>query len=622
MSENEAIHLLKPLEWAHSPCGNDFFSRCGRLSGMPVSKKVSKVSATHNLPELTQTVYALIKEKYPDIVLESPIQGWVYLEQYKKGIENFDALPSQQRTAKDMRWVAMCYFQVNEDQQAVLFYQTALYQGATEAGIGLAQAYMFTERMSLVIPQLEQVNFDTLSPGDKVFFLRIRSYYYEVNAKLSNALSDAELAWAIGQTIPEWTITAPYLLRQLGILYGRMGKAQRSFWFFEHSFKVANDNERFGTLLARIEVLIMLGSYLEAREELEKIKIDLVPESYQALFYLRWGDVHWTERSLDKAIEMYEQAAMFALKNGWEGEEVIARINLIPLNIAKDYPLTAGEHQARAKAILSDEIDKLIYRFRDALLLLTEKMTSPQQTLETLTDLSSELKELGYLQEHGWVLLHAAEMKRKLSRDFSSDLDELQKLAVVLQNNNFLSREWALLPELFAIAQETHPKIAGRAPGVIEIFTMGEERIVHNGKTVPIPLRRAIEMIAYFLDNGGRISLKKLRADLFPDDDPQTSRNYFHQFRHELHTRLPMFHIAYNNEQQLYEIKTDLTVLWDVAELRAGRKMGGMGLFLPSSGSEWAELMEHSLAPQREAMTPDLLKKYYASIGGNPNTRR
>lgn len=589
---------------------------------MAASKNISKAAPARNLPELTRTIYTLIKEKYPDIVLESPIQGWVYLEDYDKGIQNFDAISSQQRTAKDMRWVAMCYFQLLDDHQAVPFYQTAIYQGAQEARIGLAQTYMFTDRMALALPELEQINFEELAPQDKVFFLRVRSYYYEVNAKLTNALNDAELAWAIGQTTPEWAIVAPYLLRQLGTLYGRMGKAQRSFWFFEQSLKLASNEERFATLLTRIEVLIMLGYYLEAREELEKLSINSVPEKFHAMFYLRWGDIYWTERSLAKAIEMYDKAALFALEHNLEGEEVTARINLIPLNIAKDYPLTAGEHQARAKAILSDEIDKLIYRFRDTLLLLVEKLASLEQTLGTLSDLSSELKELGYLQEHGWVKLHAAEMKRRLGEDFTSDLDELQKLAVVLQNNNFLSREWALLPELFAIAQETHPKIAGRAPGVIEIFTMGEERIVHNGKTVPIPLRRAIEMIAYFLDNGGKISLKKLRADLFPDDDPQTSRNYFHQFRHELHTRLPMFHIAYDNEQQLYEIKTDLTVLWDVAELRAGRKMGGMGLFLPSSGSEWAEMMEHNLAPLREAMTPELLKKYYASIGGNPNTRR
>jgi tetratricopeptide (TPR) repeat protein len=573
-------------------------------------------------PALTLEITKLMEEKYPDITLESPIQGWVYLEEYEKGVENFNTIRVYNRTAKDMRWVAMCYFQVHDDHQAVPFYQVAIYRGATEAGIGLAHAYMFTDRIPLAKAELDKINFEKLKPYDKVYFLRIKSYYEEQNANVKQALSDAELALAIAQTLPEWTLLGSKILNQLGTLYGRMGKTQNSLWFFEQSLEISKGYDRFYTLLTRIEVLIMLGHYIQARDELEKIEIEELTQVLQATYYLRWGDIFWIERNLAKAIEMYDKAALIALNEEMDFEEFTARVSLIPLNIARDYPLTAGEHQARAKVLIADKTDELSYRFRDTTLLLVEKLATLEQTRDTLIELSSQLKELGYLQEHGWVRLHAAEMKRRLGEEVMSDLDELQKLAVVLQNNNYLSREWALLPELFAIAQETHPKIAGKAPGVLEIFTMGEERIVHNGKTVPIPLRRAVEMIAYVLDNGGKISLKKLRADLFPDDDPKTSRNYFHQFRHELRARLPIFHIAYDGEQQLYEIKTDLTVLWDVAELRAGRKMGGMGLFLPSSGSEWAEMMEHSIAPLREEMTPELLKKYYASIGGNPNIRR
>ncbi len=577
---------------------------------------------TIETPPLTLEIEKLMKEKYPDITLESPIQGWVYLEDYEKGVANFNTIRVYNRTAKDMRWVAMCYFQVHDDHQAVPCYQTAIYRGAQEAGIGLAHAYMFTDRVPLAIIELEKINFEKLKPYDKVYFLRIKSYYEEQNANVKQALSDAELALAIAQTLPEWVFLSSKILDQLGTLYGRMGKTQNALWFFERSLEVSTGYNRFYTLLTRIEVLLVLGHYIEARDELEKIQVEELTQVLLATYYLRWGDIFWIERNLARAIEIYDKAALIALNEEMEFEEFTARVNLIPLNIRRDYPLTAGEHQARAKVLIADKTDELAYRFRDSILMLVEKITTTEQTRDTLIDLSRELKELGYLQEHGWVTLHAAEMKRRLGEDFKSDLDELQKLAVVLQNNNYLSREWALLPELFAIAQETHPKIAGKAPGVIEIFTMGEERIVHNGKTVPIPLRRGVEMIAYMLDNGGKISLKKLRADLFPDDDPKTSRNYFHQFRHELRARLPIFHIAYDSEQQLYEIKTDLTVLWDVAELRAGRKMGGMGLFLPSSGSEWAELMEHSVTPLREEMTPEILKKYYASIGGNPNIRR
>jgi tetratricopeptide (TPR) repeat protein len=582
--------------------------------------ELHKIKHTLEPSPLGEVARQLVKEKYPGVELESPIQGWVYLKDYYKGIETFENTHIYRRDSKDTRWVGVCMFQLRDDHQAVPLFQTAVYQGVKAAGINLAQVYMFTDRMNLAMPELEKINFEELKLYDKVFFLRVRSYYYELNARLTDALNDAELAWGIAQNIPEWPIIAPQLLRQLGTLYGRMGKAQRSFWFFEQSLLLASDSERFDILFFYIEVLIMLGYYLEARSELEKIDSETLSEVLQATYYLRWGDIFWTERATDKAIEVYDKAAFIALQKELYGEEFIARVNLIPLNIARDYPLTAGEHQARARTLIADKTDQLLYRFRDTLLMLKENLATTTETRDTLLGLSDELKELGYLQEHGWVKLHAAEMKRRLGEDVMRDLDELQLLAATLQNYNFLSREWALLPELYAIAQETHPKIAGKAPGVIELFTMGEERVVHNGKTVPIPLRRAVEVIAYFLDNGGKVSLKKLRADLFPDDDPKTSRNYFHQFRHELHARIPVFKIVYDSEQHMYEIKTDLTVLWDVAELREGRKMGGMGLFLPSSGSEWAELMEYSLQPLRDELTPEILKKYYASIGGNPAT--
>ncbi|MGL4610828.1 MAG: hypothetical protein ACRCYY_14305 [Trueperaceae bacterium] len=158
---------------------------------------------------------------------------------------------------------------------------------------------------------------------------------------------------------------------------------------------------------------------------------------------------------------------------------------------------------------------------------------------------------------------------------------------------------------MIAETRLTHPNndcLATASSAVLRVFTLGEERIMLNAKTIPIPLRRAVEVVAYFLESSGKISLNKLRLDLFPDDNPQTSRNYFHQFRHELHTRLPEFRIVYHAAEHLYALETDLTVVWDVAELRAGRKMGGLGIFLPSSGSEWAEHMEYQLEPLRSEL--------------------
>jgi hypothetical protein len=74
-------------------------------------------------------------------------------------------------------------------------------------------------------------------------------------------------------------------------------------------------------------------------------------------------------------------------------------------------------------------------------------------------------------------------------------------LSVTLQNASFLAREWTLLPELRRLASQTHPSLASRPPAILELRTLGEERIVLAGVDVRLPLRRAAELLAYFLEH-------------------------------------------------------------------------------------------------------------------------
>ncbi|CAN5876416.1 hypothetical protein BH24DEI2_BH24DEI2_25160 [soil metagenome] len=94
--------------------------------------------------------------------------------------------------------------------------------------------------------------------------------------------------------------------------------------------------------------------------------------------------------------------------------------------------------------------------------------------------------------------------------------------------------------------------------------------------------------------------------DVFADEEPKAARNYFHQFKFELNNRVPGLSLEYDADERLYALKTEADILWDVAELRSGRKMGALGIFLPGSGSEWALLMESELEPlkHREEIFP------------------
>ena len=257
--------------------------------------------------------------------------------------------------------------------------------------------------------------------------------------------------------------------------------------------------------------------------------------------------------------------------------------------------------------LISDTTDELAYRFRDILVSRFADELTPKQTEDELVVVAKKFKEMGLLQEQGWVRLHIAEMHRQLGdeENMVRELDELQKLAVTLQNNHFLAREWTLVPKLRETALLTHPKIAGKSPDVLEIYTMGEEKLVLNGKVVNVRMTKAVEIIAYFLEYG-KVSLKKMLVDVFADEEPKAARNYFHQFKFELNNRVPGLTVEYDAAERLYSLHTEADVLWDVAELRAGRKMGALGIFLPGSGSEWALLAESELEPlkQRDEVFP------------------
>jgi len=226
---------------------------------------------------------------------------------------------------------------------------------------------------------------------------------------------------------------------------------------------------------------------------------------------------------------------------------------------------------------------------------------TPAHTLEELRALAAELGEIGLLQEEGAVRLHIAQIHLNLNSDeYLKELDKVQALTVSLQNQAFLSREWKLLPGLHKAALSTHGRIAGRPSIVLEVYTLGGEHLNLDSRPINVPLRRGIEVLAYFLEHKA-VTLKRLLMDIFPDDKPRSAKSYFHQFRHQLRENVQGLEIEYDSESKMYRLKSEIDIVWDVSELRAGRIMGETGIFLPSSGNDWALLVERSLDTYREA---------------------
>lgn len=549
----------------------------------------------------SEDITRIIDERFPGVELESLVQGWVFLEEYEKGIEEYQRIVPTHATAQDDRWLGMCYFQLADDLKAIELFYRAIARYEEAAKINLAHAFIFLERSSEGLKLLEDVDIDDLSSYNKVYLFRIKSLYSENYGFIAEALKYAEMAWQFAQGIPEQSILAPQILNQLGILHGRVGRSQRALWFFERSLSISEGIERLKTNIYYANALIFLGEFDTAIETLNGLTVPDKGYFYYAPLYLRMAEAYWAKRKLKIANDYFEKAIDVALETQMSYEEFFARINLAPILAKEKLINTAQEHLARAKVLISDKTDELAHTFRDTLVSFWAGLIEEQEFAHTLRGLANAFGEMGLLQEQGWVRLHLAELYRQQGNNqFLSELDALQQLAVTLQNNSFLAREWTLVPDLREVAIKTHPKIAGKSPDLLEIYSMGEEKLMLNGKQVNIRMKKAIEIITYFLEYGA-VSLKKMLLDIFPDEEPKKARNYFHQFRHEMKERLPQLIIDYDPDERLYSLRSDMDIRWDVTELREGRKMGALGIFLPGSGSDWALMLDHELEPLKGA---------------------
>ena len=535
--------------------------------------------------------------------MESPIQGWAFLERFEEGIAAYQGLQSP--SPKDDRWVGVCYFQMLRDMEALEVLFRAANRGEAGAHVYLAHVLPFVDRGADASEELQKADFDELTAYDKALFHRVLSIREETNGNLREALRAAEEAWRRIQGVPEYAVLAPSILAQLAVLHGRIGRSQRALWFLERGLVSTTGGELLKMRLRRATVLVNLGRYREALVELDALEMVADMERYQPERHWLLGQIAMANGSLPMAIQRFTQAVEGAIRLQFSYEELISHLALVgAFGVRGEFP-RAVEHITRAQALISDKSDRLQFRFREVLLNLWMERYTESHTLQELEGLVTAFGEMGLLQEQALVKLHRADLLRQLGDDtWQRELDDLQALSISLQNPALLAREWALLatPGLRETAFKTHPRIAGEAPVVLEVHTLGNEKLALDGKPVHIPLRRGVEVLTYFLENKA-VSLRRIMSDIFPDEKPSAAKSYFHQFRHQLRENLDGVEIEYDSEAKLYRLKSEIDIIWDVGELRAGRVIGETGIFLPSSGNEWASVLDRELDLVRSVAT-------------------
>lgn len=539
-----------------------------------------------------------VEAAFPGIELKSEIQGYAFLERFADGVERYKALSSP--SPDDDRWAGVCFYQLLRDDEALIALERAAARGQPAARINKAHLLPFLERGDEAVIELQQVDFQTLSAYDKALYLRVLSLQAENSGNLREALRAAEDAWNRIQGIAEYKVLAPSILVQLAILYARIGRSQRALWFVERSMPTTEGTERHKIRLRRAAVLIALGRFQEAILELESRDFIDAPETHNVERTCLFGQIALAQGNPREAIRKYNQAVEMASRlNGFGYEEFLSRLALVSILGSRGEFAAATEHITRAQELISDKADRLSFRFREVLLMLWQGRYTQAHAAEELQGLIHAFGEMGLLQEQAAVTVHLADLYRVTGRDFSGLLDELQTLSITLQNPSLVARELALLPALKAVVEKTHPRIAGTRTSTLEVHTLGEESVVLDGKPVHIPLKRGVEVLAYLLERKA-VTLQDVIDDVFPNEKVSSAKSYFHQFRHQLREHVDGLAIEYESEAKMYRLSSEINVIWDVAEVRAGREVPGIGRFLPGSRNEWARRVDEELDAYRK----------------------
>ena len=542
----------------------------------------------------------MVANRLPGVELVSDVQAWAFLEQFERGVDAYAEIDHP--TPQDDRWLGVCLFQLVRDLEALEALYRALNRGEHAARVNIAHVLRFVDRSEDASNELSRVEPNMLSPYDQVLYYRVLSIHEENNSNLREALKAAEEAWRRVQGLPEFSLLAPSILAQLATLHGRIGRSQRALWFIERGLQLTDGSELLKLHSRRAFVLIELGRYQEAQSELESLDLSratdpfLEPERHWLL-----GEVARATGNLTTAVHEYEQAIDLSVKLQMGGEELLCRLPLLALLGKRGDFAGASEHAARAQALLADKSDRLEFRFREVLLFYWQGAYASDHALAELDALIQEFGSMGLLREQGLVRLHKAEILRASGRPYLQELDKLQALSVSLQNPAFLASEWTFLPELHQTARGTHPRIAEKAPSILRVLTLEQEQLQLDSQPVSIPLRKGVEVLAYFLENK-TVTLKQLLGEVFPEDKPRSAKSYFHQFRHQLRENVDGLEIEYDSESKMYRLRSEIDIVWDVSELRAGRVMSKTGLFLPSSGNDWALTVDRALDSYREAI--------------------
>ncbi|MER3553725.1 MAG: hypothetical protein C4331_05090 [Meiothermus sp.] len=520
---------------------------------------------------------------------------------------------------EDDRIAALCLLNLQQVQQAKNLLLKARAKGCETAAIELATTYRILGQEDLGKESLGRIEIQTLSGLDKVMALREWGAIHLGDGNLAAASEALERAWEAAYETPFTPKILASIGQLLGWVYSERGRDRQATDYLDTALQSANPAKSVYIRTTRALCLSYLGRFEEAHCDLEAAKTshDRVPLAIPFFHYV-WAELERARGSNEQALDLLQKSVEAARRAQDTETECYAELNLCALETAEGKLEVAQAHLARAKNLIVNEKAQSYYWLRQGALHSRAGKAEAGMWLERATQ---TFERLGLDREAAWGWLHLAEWNLRSGQSplATEALSKAAQARYAIGSGFPLLIELRYLPRLAAhlsglpedaygrILYEDLQQIPGQTPVWVEVRTLGQSQIVANGKRVRLDMRRSVEVLSYLLAHPGS-SLEQILLMLFPDESPDSARNYFHQVRYDLARAVSGMSVPFSNASKTYSVSGGgLELTWDVAELRQALRQGGeagiakaldiyQGPFLPNSDSEWANNERQDIA--------------------------
>ena len=498
-------------------------------------------------------------------VLEALLQG-----EYRRGLEWYHTLEIP--TPDEHRWASSCYFNLGFPLDARDLLLRARANGCEAANIELVTVHRQLGEVDESRSLLAELDPSKLHAFDRTLYWReVFGVCYA-----NDDLQQGRDAWTSSFGDDRATSLQAGIAQCLGMVYAALGQDRRAERYFDEALKRATAARAAYVHLGRAACHTRMGRHEEAQADLHAAVqfAPLVPAISAVLSYHQ-GAAAWTKGDLHEARRCWTSSVALAHDRHDLETECYAQLGLAALDTPKDIAATRRA-LSRANATSVTRVTQALVSLRRGALAHHDGEACARTLLETA---SMNFSRLNRLREAAWADLHLAE--HLLSR---GDVTAEDVLSRVTDRRHALGSGAAFVPELRALPlvrahltrlpqnhylrtlladmQMCHLVV----PLEVRLVTLGDARLLVDGKPARLEMVRSLEVFAYLLRRPRR-TISEMAADLFPDEDPKKAKNYLHQARYDLERAAPGLRIPPDTCRR-YSVQCDgPTLSWDVLEV-------------------------------------------------------